>query len=234
MSTKVSNLTKAVVKNYPDFNIREDLDYVEDGKKTYGYDYKGILVIRTCRTANLSYLEIDLGEYYGAFNFDFLWEDIPEVVTNACYRKFDGVPEIDMEELIATCEDVIKQLDALEDKVIKETLDMSSVKDRISYERNFLSEIIKSMQNVAWWKIPSDKILKVHESFNAVMKEDRELCETYNALDNRGWKFLSVKEERRLLRDFEKRGYVKFSISDKCYSSLKDDVKLLMGIIASM
>lgn len=234
MSHKVSNLTKAVIKNYPMFNIREDLDYADNGERNYGYDYEGKLNIVTSRKANKTYLAIDLYKYWSDSNFNFTWAEMPRKIEDACFRRYNGVSEIDMDDLVSTCEDVIRKLDAFDEQIRNEPIDMSGVLSRIEYERNFLGEILDSMRHLNWWEIPSEKILSTHKAFTNVTKADEQLRTYQAAISNNVWFGLSVKEKRQLVQDLKDYGCVKFNLTDARYSSLKSDIKYLMGIIASM
>ena len=224
MSTKVSNLTKSVIKNYPDFHVREDLDYTDDGRKVYGYDYKGLLPITTLRTQNVTYLDIEFWRYVNSGNFSFAYEEIPDSVHSAS-SKFSSVSEIDMEDLTETCEFILKTIDELDEKAWNEPLNMSQVEARVDTELSILFELKASMEKLPWWKVKESEIKVIHSAFNNSLEVIDELLEMKRCL-SLSWGY-STKEKREAYYKVKRDGYLKFTLDSMA-------IKTMMRILASV
>lgn len=147
----VKSLTKANVKKYG-IEVREDLDFTDDGNRFRGFSYKGMPITQhTSRSECYLCIRVD----YLNKNFtDKEWSQTKE--SELCY-KFDGVSEFDIEELIENLEVVIAKVNKMNNEAVFTEEDEQVVLEEISKEIEEIREFIESMKNVnfKWWDIPS-------------------------------------------------------------------------------
>lgn len=147
----VKGLTKANVKKYG-IEVREDLDFTDDGNRFRGFSYKG-MPITQCVSRGECFLCIRVD--YLDNNFTFTeWFKTKE--SEMC-EKFNGVSEFDIEELIEILEVVIAKVDEMNNEAVFTEEDEQIVLEEISKEAKEVKEFIDSMKNVnfKWWSIPS-------------------------------------------------------------------------------
>lgn len=123
----IKNLNKNVCKKYPVFRVREDLNYLYDGCWHRGFDYKEFLEIMTVRTAGVTYMHIDINIH----NQKFHWKDWCDAGGSNLANKFHGVVEIDLRDLIDTCEEIIKLILNLNKKAEEEVIDSAPFISRV-------------------------------------------------------------------------------------------------------
>ena len=146
----IKNLSKNVVKKYPDFHLREDLNFVDDGSHFRGFDYKG-LPITTLRTEDTTYCDIRVDYLRGN---EFTWTEWFEAGGYELTNEFNGVSEIDLDKLIENCEKCLALVDELNEKARTEELDMSNVIHRLVDEQQMLANFIEyAKKNLNWWNL---------------------------------------------------------------------------------
>lgn len=98
----IKGLTKANAGKYG-FEVRPDLDFEDDGAHFRGFSYKG-LPLTQCRYAGDVYLAIRPDYALGRLYEYKEWRCTEE---HRLADEFNGVPEVDVEKLIANCEAVL-------------------------------------------------------------------------------------------------------------------------------
>lgn len=216
MANIVSNLTKSVIKNYPDFILRPELDYNDGGSRVYGYAYKDILTIDTCRSQDLTYLDIRVFDLYNANDYSFTVKDLRESGIIQLSHKFSKVSEFDMDDLIATCEQILQMVDDLDKKVTSETLDFTELTNRMEYEINIIRELQKSIKTLPFWNIPNEEIKDFHFKITSLAKTKQKLGHAFTSLlPSWGRSDFTTREKREMLQSFREKGYVEISLSDR-------------------
>lgn len=147
--TTITNLNKNICKAGIGFNLREDLNFTDDGNRFRGFDYKG-LPITTCRSDGETYLAIRVDYLEGkAFT-------VKEWMATEEYHlanEFNGVDEIDLEKLIDNCERIIAKVAEMNEKAEAEEIDMTDVKNKVALRIFREENALEMLKNVRWWEM---------------------------------------------------------------------------------
>ena len=201
MKKTITNLSKSIVKADSRFNVREDLNFNDDGNRFKGFDYKG-LPITTLRSDGLTYLCIRV-DY---LSNEFTYEDWSKTEEYRLADEFNGVPEIDFERLVENCERIIAKVDELNRKVASEELDMTAVCDRLKEEKYFLMEAAETAKvSIRWWELDSYRLDRVRDAMKGVEREIQRITKLMKELDKGE---LATGEKRRYFQRMEQYGYV--------------------------
>lgn len=195
----IKNLSKTVVKNYPDFHLREDLNFSDDGNCFRGFDYKG-LPITTLRSDGRTYLDVRVD--YLRDN-DFTWEDWHNTEEYRLADEFNGCGEVDLDKLIDNCEKILVKIEELNAQAHSESLDMNPVRERMLKEITLIDTVIYEAQhNLKWWLLDNWDIRRAKDYIERLLQTKKRLSEA--KLD-----CLSVKRKRELVQHLEEVGYIK-------------------------
>ena len=210
----VKNLSKAIVKNYEGFNLREDLN--DDGTHFKGFDYKGLPIItRRSKIDNCVYLLVRV-DY---LNNDFTSQDQAETEEYDLAHEFDGVNEFDLDKLIENCERIIAKVNELNEKARNEVIDTTDVEEAISVEAKMIEENIEYVKaNLKWWNLEYGA-LKLVKDYMSILIEKQEM------LLNKDVKQMPNKRKKELVYKLEKYGYVYVKENDFYIRKLKKFVK---------
>lgn len=193
----IKNLSKVVVRNYPEFHLREDLNFSDDGNYFRGFDYKG-LPITTLRTDNTTYLAVRV-DY---LKNDFTWEDWSKTEEWKLEDEFNGCSEVDLDKLIENCERILAKVNELNEKANAEELDMTPVRDRmLGVEIDLIDNAVEGAKNINWWKMSDYE-------FRSAKRYIESLQRTEESIWNIKFKDMSVREKRDMLQRLEKYGHV--------------------------
>ena len=122
----VKNLSKVIVKNYEGFNLREDLNFSDDGNNFRGFDYKG-LPITTLRSNVDGCVYLSIRVDY--LDNDFTYYDWMETEEYKLANEFNGVREFDIDKLIENCERIIAKVNELNEKA-REAKELEAMKNK--------------------------------------------------------------------------------------------------------
>lgn len=205
----IKNLSKAIVKNYEGFNLREDLNFSDDGNYFRGFDYKG-LPITTLRSNkdNTTYLSIR-DDYLIYDNvFEFTREEWYATEESNLTWEFNGVSEFDIDELIDICEKILAKMNELNEKAKKDTdIDMSAVKVQIYDERSHLGVRLHNVKtNLEWWTLRDYDLKSARDYIKYLERDIERLNEIDNTINE-----MTRKEKKALVEQLEKYGYIKFN-----------------------
>ena len=212
----VKNLSKVIVKNYEGFNLREDLNFSDDGNHYRGFDYKG-LPITTLRSKidNCVYLSVRV-DY---LNNDFTVQDWMETEEYKLANEFNGVSEFDIDKLIENCERIIAKVNELNEKARNEVIDTTDVEEAIQAEAKMVEENIEYVKaNLEWWNLEYGA-LKLVKDYMSILIDKKEM------LLNKDVKQMPNKRKKELVYNLEKYGYVYVKENEFYIRELKKFVK---------
>lgn len=208
----VKNLSKVIVRNYEGFNLREDLNFSDDGNYFRGFDYKG-LPITTLRSNidGTTYLTIRV-DY---LDNEFTWEDWRATEEYNLEDEFNGVSEFDLDKLIENCEKIIAKVNELNEKARNEVINMDEVETRILEEAEMIEATVEyAKENLKWWNLRDYYLKEAKEYIKRLMeKHDRMLEEDLEKMDNR--------RKKEMVQRLEKYGYVYVKEDDFYITQLK-------------
>lgn len=212
----VKNLSKVIVRNYEGFNLREDLNFSDDGNYFRGFDYKG-LPITTLRSNidGTTYLSIRVDYLHN----EFTWEDWRATEEYKLEDEFNGVSEFDLDKLIENCEKIIAKVNELNEKARNEVINMDEVETRIIKEAEMIEAVIEyTKENLKWWNLRDYYLKEAKEYIKRLMeKHGRMLEEDLEKMDNR--------RKKEMVQRLEKYGYVHAKEDDFYITQLKKFVE---------
>lgn len=212
----VKNLSKVIVKNYEGFNLREDLNFSDDGNHFRGFDYKG-LPITTLRSKVDDRVYLSIRVDY--LDNDFCYQDWMETEEYKLANEFNGVSEFDIDKLIENCERIIAKVNELNEKARNEVIDTTDVEEAISVEAKMIEENIEYVKaNLEWWNLEYGA-LKLVKHYMSILIDRQEmiLSKDVKQMDN--------KRKKELVYKLEKYGYVYVKENDFYIRELKKFVK---------
>ena len=205
----IKNLSKAIVRNYEGFNLREDLNFSDDGNFFRGFDYKG-LPITTLRSNKDNTTYLSIRDDYLIYDevFEFTKEEWNQTEESKLTWEFNGVSEFDLDELIDICEKILAKMNELNEKAKNDTeIDMSAVKVQLYDERTNLGiRLYNIKKSLEWWNL-SEYELKSAGRYIKYL--DRDL-DRMNEIEE-SIKTMTRKEKKELVDRLEKYGYIKFN-----------------------
>lgn len=199
----VKNLSKANIRKFDGFERREDLDFVDDGNFFRGFSYKR-MPITTHRSGDTTYLCVRVDYLENSFTYK-AWMETAE--WSLC-DKFNGVSELDIDELVENLEAIIAKVAGMNEAVENEDIDMSEVKARICEEVKMASESVEKFKaSFVWYEANRYVLGNMAHYLKATIDKIARMNECdIDALDNK-----SKKEMVERLRDY---GYVAFKSDD--------------------
>ena len=164
MAKMIKNLSKNVVKADSRFHLREDLNFTDDGNRFRGFDYKG-LPITTLRADGETYCSIRV-DY---LDNQFTYQEWMETKEYKLADEFNGVEEIDLDELIENCERILAKVEEMNEHCKAEVLDMTPVVERLRYEQNMLTAVIEEAKtSVRWWELDQWQMRYTMDAFKNI------------------------------------------------------------------
>lgn len=159
----IKNLSKANIRNYEGFEVREDLNFSDDGNYFRGFSYKG-MPITTLRSDNVTYLSIRV-DY---LNNEFTYKEWMNTEEYHLTDEFNGVPEFDMDKLIENLERVIAKVAEMNEAARNEEIDMTEVKNVLVQEIAYAEQVVEDFKkNFKWYEVSEYKL----KTLVAYMKE---------------------------------------------------------------
>lgn len=199
----VKNLSKVIVRNYEGFNLREDLNFSDDGNYFRGFDYKGI-PITTLRSDDATYLSIRV-DY---LNNEFTYREWMKTDEYDLADEFNGVYDFDLDKLIDNCERIIVKINELNEKAHKEEIDTKPIEEQLNKEIKMAENVIDFVKtHLKWWEL-SDYELK---SVSRYMKKTLSDIEEIKNIDFEKIDKFSLRRMRESLNDY---GYIKIRKDD--------------------
>lgn len=202
----VKNLTKVTMKYNPNFKVRADLNFADDGNHFKGFEYKG-LPITTLRADDKTYLCIRRDYLQN----DFTYEDWKQTEEFNLEWEFNGVDEIDLDKLIENCEAILKKMDELNAECRSAELDLTPLKKRLLVEQTKVEVALAEARcSVKWWELKPYQLATAKDCYVAL---ERDLKKIYTALHE--VETYTCNEKRNLVQRVEKHGYA--FVAEDCY-----------------
>lgn len=212
----VKNLSKVIVRNYEGFNLREDLNFSDDGNHFRGFDYKG-LPITTLRSNVDGCVYLSIRVDY--LDNDFTYYDWMETEEYKLANEFNGVSEFDIDKLIENCERIIAKVNELNEKARNEAIDMTDVEEAIHAEAKMIEEAIEYVKaNLKWWNVKDGYLKMAKDYMNSLIKKQKMML-------SKDVKKMSNREKKEMVRRLEKYGYVYTKENDFYIRELKNYVE---------
>ena len=196
----IKNLGKNVVKNYPDFHIREDLNFTDDGNRFKGFDYKG-LPITTLRTDGTTYLSIR--EDY-VEDRQYTWREWHATEEHYLTDEFNGVEEIDLNKLIENCEKIISKMDELNNAVKDKHPDLTKVNEQLVKEKKMIDDFVETVKReLKWWTLERYKLSSASRYLSSLELKSSEIKRMLDGTEN-----MDRKRKQELVENLEAYGYI--------------------------
>lgn len=195
---KINGLTKVNARKL-NIDVREDLDFTDDGSRFRGFAYKG-MPITQCKYQGTIYLSIRV-DY---LKNDFTYEDWRETEEWRMCDKFNGVSEIDSEDLIDTLEKIIAKVAEMNKAAASEKIDLTEVKIKMYDEVEYAEDLINKLKDTwRWYEVDDWKLREIRECLKNT-ERSIELAKKKILQFND----LSIKEKRELFQRSEKNVYL--------------------------
>lgn len=188
--TKV-NCTKLGIVPAPQFNFEDDGNYFK------GFLYKDIpLTQNYSRSMGECFLDIRV-DY---LKDNFSWLEWVEAGGSALSDKFNGVSEIDTEDLINTLEAVIKLRDELNAKCTAPSeRDWGRLEERIHTEVLEARSFLHKVKQIEWWELTDSQLYKVRREMKCILNR----IEYYTVEHIRGWDIGPQREQIKKMNNGE-------------------------------
>lgn len=211
----IKNLSKNVVKMNPNFHVREDLNFSDDGNRFKGFDYKG-LPITTLRSENITYCSVRVDYLHN----DFTYNEWSKTAEYRLEDEFNGVSEIDLGKLVENCERIIAKVEELNEKANNEVLDMSDVLEQLRAEyrdgQNFAEDVKTGLK---WWNLSDYELKYAKMYFTGLNNSLNRICRLLEEIENGT---MVRKQKKSLIESLEKYGYVVIRENDFYIRELKE------------
>lgn len=184
----VKSLTKANAAKYG-IDVREDLNFSDDGNRFRGFSYKG-MPITQCVSRGECYLSIRV-DY---LENNFTYKEWMQTKEYALCDEFNGVNEFDIEKLIENLEKVIAKVNEMNSNC---KVDETEIKQGIEIVKEEISEIEEAIfeaAHVSWWRISEYK-LKI--AANYMRSLERKANEGYKLIE--GIENESIRNKKRFI-----------------------------------
>lgn len=188
----VKGLTKANASKYG-IEIREDLNFTDDGSRFRGFSYKNMPMTQ-CVYQGECFLAIRVDYLYSKNNFTMAeWYQTEE---SRLADKFNGVSEFDIEDLIRTLEVIIAKVNEMNQKASVSEKEEEMILEEMDKEKeelkDFLDEIRKS--EIRWWSVSS---YKLKDAQRYIQDLERKMLKS--SMIKRNIKSASIQEKREYL-----------------------------------
>ena len=193
----IKNLSKANIRNYEGFEVREDLNFTDDGNYFRGFSYKG-MPITTMRKEEITYLSIRVDYLENEFTFKE-WAKTEEFKLE---DEFNGVFEFDMDKLIENLEKVIAKVAEMNEAARNEKIDTNEVEATLASEIMYAEMVIESFKkNFKWYEVSEYKLKSLLACLKNLQRDvDRARLINFDELDR--------KTKKHYIESLENYGYV--------------------------
>ena len=171
--TIIKNLSKSIASKNPNFHVREDLNFSDDGNRFRGFDYKG-MPITTLRSDNMTYLSIRVDYLENSFTHKE-WMDTEEWRLT---DEFNGVSEIDLDKLIENLERVIAKVAEMNNAAESEVIDMTDVKAKADAQIEKMETAIAKAKEINWWEKPDYELRQIKDYMTFLLRQKEKLENT--------------------------------------------------------
>lgn len=174
----VKSLTKANTAKYG-IEVREDLNFNDDGNRFRGFSYKGMPMTQ-CVSQGECYLSIRV-DY---LENNFTYKEWMQTEEDALCDEFNGVNEFDIEKLIENLEKVIAKVNEMNSNC---EVDEAEIKQGIEIVKEEISEIEEAIFEAAqasWWRISEYKIKRAADYMRSLERKVNEGYKLIEGIEN--------------------------------------------------
>jgi len=198
----IKNLSKNTVKANIGFNLREDLNFSDDGNYFRGFDYKG-MPITTLRADGITYLSVRVDYLNNQFTFED-WSNTEEYMLA---DEFNGVEEIDLDKLIENCERIIAKVAELNKKAEEEEVDMEPVVEMLKDEKEQIETLLENAKQIKWWELEGYSLKSIQRAYKGLLDYAKRIDRKISGIENHT---MTVKEARQMAQGANKYGYIEY------------------------
>lgn len=171
--TIIKNLSKTIVTKNPNFHVREDLNFSDDGNRFRGFDYKG-MPITTLRADGSTYLSVRVDYLKNSFTHKE-WMETEEW---RLADEFNGVPEIDLDKLVENCERIIAKVEKMNKAAESEIIDMTDVKEKAKARIAEIEAAVSAAKKIEWWTKETYELNQIKDYMASLIRERDNLEKT--------------------------------------------------------
>lgn len=184
----VKSLTKANATKYG-IDVREDLNFNDDGNRFRGFSYKGMPMTQC----------VSHGECYLSIRVDYLknnftckeWMQTEE--SNLC-DEFNGVNEFDIEKLIENLEKVIAKVNEMNSNCKVNETEIKQGIEIVKEEISEIEEAIFEAANASWWRISEYKLKRAADYMRSLERKANEGYKLIEGIENE-----SIRNKKRFI-----------------------------------
>lgn len=193
----VKNINQQVIRHYEGFEVREDLNFRDDGNYFRGYAYKG-MPITTLRADGTTYLAVRVDYLDNNFT-THEWLHTPEYYLA---EEFNGVAEVDMDKLVENLEKIIAKVAELNANAEAEVIDTDAIQTALDAEVAYAEQVVEDFKhNFKWYEVSSYKLNQLADYLKSQERENAR-CKAMKISEQ------SVRIQRDLRERLNKYGYV--------------------------
>ncbi len=194
----VTGLTKVNATKYG-IEVREDLNFEDDGSYFRGFCYKGMPMTQ-CRSEGTCYLAIRV-DY---LNNEFTYDDWHKTAEYSLCNKYNGVNSFDIEELIQDVEKIIAKVDELNTAAMNEVIDTAPLREAMEREIAYHESIVEAFKaTFKWYKASSYELKSLADYLKSEESNIARTKEAINEIESR-----SHRVKKEMTQRLEKYGYV--------------------------
>ena len=210
----IKSLTKANAAKYG-FEVREDLDFNDDGNHFRGFAYKG-LQITQCRSQGETYLAIRV-DYLNSEN-SFTYEEWRNTEECRLANEFNGCSEVNVEKLVENCERIIAKINELNNQVKDEVIDVSELSCKAIDEIFYAQSVVDDFKaNYKWYERNEYEVKRLSRYLKSMIDEIDRAKAKVNTMTS-----LSRKEKKELVERFKNYEYVVIKADDFYLKEMKE------------
>lgn len=184
----VKSLTKTNTAKYG-IEVREDLNFNDDGNRFRGFSYKGMPM-----TQCVSY-----GECYLSIRVDYLennftskeWMQTEE--SDLC-DEFNGVNEFDIEKLIENLEKVIAKVNEMNSNCEVDEDEIKQGIEIVKEEISEIEEVIFEAAHASWWKVSNYELKEAADYMRSLERKANEGYKLIEGIENE-----SIRNKKRFV-----------------------------------
>ena len=174
----VKSLTKANAAKYG-IDVREDLNFTDDGNRFRGFSYKGMPMTQ-CVFQGKCYLSIRV-DY---LENNFTYKEWMQTKEDALCDEFNGVSEFDIEKLIENLEKVIAKVNEMNSNCEVDEAEIKQGIEIVKEEIFVIEEAIFEAAHTSWWRISECKLKRAADYMKSLERKANEGYKLIEGIEN--------------------------------------------------
>lgn len=184
----VKSLTKANAAKYG-IDVREDLNFSDDGNRFRGFSYKGMPMTQ-CVSRGECYLSIRV-DY---LENNFTYKEWMQTKEYALCDEFNGVNEFDIEKLIENLEKVIAKVNEINSNCKVDETEIKQGIEIVKEEIFEIEEAIFEAAHASWWRISEYKLKRAADYMRSLERKANEGYKLIEGIENE-----SIRNKKRFI-----------------------------------